>query len=120
MWQNFLQNLFNKHMSLKPLYWDQDKRLIWTSTRSLLENNTYKRKKYGRKSKSRWPLFVHLAHTFGLILKTLKLYQRGHRNAKNYKGKGKKGEKKLRNIRAMARWRFLQCKHMAWPYFYKI
>ena len=83
MWHNFLQNLFYKHMSLEPLNWDQDKRRIWTITRSLLENNTYKRKKYGRKSKSHWPLFVRLAHAFGLILKTLKLYQRGHRNAKN-------------------------------------
>ena len=83
MWRNFVQNLRNKHINLEPLNWDPERRRIWTITRSFLENNTYKRKKYGRKSKSRWPLFVHLAHTFGFILKILKVYQRGHRNAKN-------------------------------------
>jgi len=76
-------NLRNKQINSGLIHWDHDKRRIWTINRSLLENNTYKRKRYGGKRKSRWPLFVHLAHTFSLILKTLKLYRRGHRSAKN-------------------------------------
>ena len=78
-----MTNLRNKQINSGLIHWDHDKRRIWTINRSLLENNTYKRKRYGGKRKSRWPLFVHLAHTFSLILKTLKLYRRGHRSAKN-------------------------------------
>ena len=78
-----MRNLRNKQINSGLIHWDHDKRRIWTINRSLLENNTYKRKRYGGKRKSRWPLFVHLAHTFSLILKTLKLYRRGHRSAKN-------------------------------------
>ena len=78
-----MRNLRNKQINSGLIHWDHDKRRIWTINRSLLENNTYKRKRYGGKRKSRWPLFVHLAHTFSLILKTLNLYRRGHRSAKN-------------------------------------
>jgi hypothetical protein len=83
MWWNFVRYLRNKPIKLDSLDWEQDKRRIWTITRSLLENNTYKRKIYKGKRKSRWPLFVHLAHSFGILLKIAQLYETGHRNAKS-------------------------------------
>jgi len=52
-------------------------------TRSFLETNTYKHKRYGGKSKSHWTLFERLAWIFGLFLKAAGLYQRGFRNAQN-------------------------------------
>ena len=83
MWWNFVRNLRSKQINSGLIHWDEDKRRIWTINRSLLENNTYNRKRYGGKRKSHWPLFVRLAHTFGFILKSVKLYEKGCRNAKN-------------------------------------
>ncbi|MBU0988152.1 MAG: hypothetical protein KKH68_12965, partial [Proteobacteria bacterium] len=61
----------------------KEKRNIWMMTRSFLETNSYKHKRYGGKSKSKWTLFERMIWIFGLILKTAGLYQRGYRNAKN-------------------------------------
>jgi len=52
-------------------------------TRSLLETDNYKHKRYGGKRKSRWTSFERLIWIFGLFLKKTNLYQRGYRNAKN-------------------------------------
>jgi len=61
----------------------REKRTIWLTTRSYLESNTYKHKRYGGKSKSRWTLFERLISIFGLFLKSVNLYQRGYSNASN-------------------------------------
>jgi len=61
----------------------KEKRTIWLTTRSYLESNTYKHKRYGGKSKSRWTLFERLISIFGLFLKSVNLYQRGYANASN-------------------------------------
>lgn len=83
MWQTSLSSTRNQDISAEPFDRERDKRLIWAITRSILENNTYKRKRYGGKSKSHWPLFVRLAHIFGLILKLSGLYNKGVRNARD-------------------------------------
>ena len=83
MWQTYARNMRNQAINLEELYGDQESRQIWAITRSLLENNTYKRKRYGGKSKSHWPLFVRLAHVFGIFLRMFKLYRRGFNNAKD-------------------------------------
>ncbi len=87
MWQTSLRNTRNQNISAESFDHERDKRLIWAITRSHLENNTYKRKRYGGKSKSHWPLFVRLARIFGFILKLSGLYDRGHRNAKDIRVK---------------------------------
>ena len=56
---------------------------IWMMTRSFLETNTYKHKRYGGKSKSHWTLFERIIFLFGFFLKVAGLYQRGFHNAKN-------------------------------------
>ena len=61
----------------------REKRTIWLTTRSCLESNTYKHKRYGGKSKSRWTLFERLISIFGLFLKSVNLYHRGYANASN-------------------------------------
>ena len=83
MWRSFVKNIRNQHISTESFDWEQDKRRIWCINRSLLENNTYKRKRYGGKSKSHWPLFVRLALVFAFILKIFKLYKKGYNNSKN-------------------------------------
>ena len=83
MWQTFVRNRRNQSINLESLSWEQDKRHIWAITRSLLENNTYKYKRFGGKRKSHWPLFVRLTLVFGFLLKICGLYRRGFYNAKN-------------------------------------
>ena len=87
MRQTSLRNTRSQNIGVESFDRERDKRLIWAITRSLLENNTYKRKRYGGKSKSHWPLFVRLAHIFGFILKLSGLYDKGHRNAKDIRVK---------------------------------
>jgi predicted MPP superfamily phosphohydrolase len=87
MWQASLRNTRNQNISIESFDRERDKRLVWAITRSLLENNTYKRKRYGGNSKSHWPLFVRLAHIFGFILKLSGLYDKGQGNAKDIKVK---------------------------------
>lgn len=83
MWQRFVRNISKRNINLESINWEQDKRRIWIITRSLLENNTYKYKRFGGKRKSYWPLFVRLTLVFGFILKIFGLYKRGCDNAKN-------------------------------------
>ena len=60
----------------------KEKRLIWASTRSVLENIGFLRNKNGKKSKSHWSLFVRLLKIFVWILKLTGHYQKGYGNAK--------------------------------------
>ncbi len=61
----------------------KEKRRIWATTRSILEIDNYKHKRYGKKSKSHWTLFEYLVHKFGVLLKILNLFGPGYNNAKN-------------------------------------
>jgi uncharacterized protein len=61
----------------------REKRIVWAATRSVLETDEYKRKRSGKKSKSRWPLFVRFLRILGFLLKTSNYYQKGYENAKN-------------------------------------
>ncbi|MBT3242834.1 MAG: metallophosphoesterase [Bacteroidetes bacterium] len=60
----------------------KDKRLVWAATRSALENVGYAQKKSGKKSKSRWSLFLRLMKIFVLFLKITGYYNKGYGNAK--------------------------------------
>jgi predicted MPP superfamily phosphohydrolase len=83
MWRYFVKNIHDDDIRSERFSWEQDKRRIWMINRSLLENNTHKRKRYGGRTKSHWPLFVRLARVFALILKIFRVYERGYSNAKN-------------------------------------
>lgn len=60
----------------------KEKRLIWSVTRSVLENVGFTRKRSGKKSKSHWDLFIQLLKIFTRVLKIFGLYQKGYGNAK--------------------------------------
>ena len=60
----------------------KEKRLIWATTRSVLETLGYVHKKSGKKSKSRWDLFLRLLKVFALLLKITGYYNKGYGNAK--------------------------------------
>ena len=60
----------------------KDKRIVWAATRSVLENVGFTRKKSGKKSKSRWNLFVRLLKIFVFLLKISGYYNKGYGNAK--------------------------------------
>lgn len=60
-----------------------DKRLVWSLTRSVLESDSFKYKRFGGKRKSYWTKFERLIHLFGFLLKIVGLYQKGNENAKN-------------------------------------
>ena len=63
----------------------KEKRLIWAATRSVLENLGFARNKNGRKSKSRWNLFVRLLNVFAFLLKITGYYSKGYGNSKTIK-----------------------------------
>ncbi|MEA1878164.1 MAG: metallophosphoesterase [Bacteroidota bacterium] len=67
---------------LDPPETRKEKRLIWAATRSVLENAGVARKKSGKKSKSRWNLFLRLMKIFALFLKLSGNYKKGYGNAK--------------------------------------
>jgi predicted MPP superfamily phosphohydrolase len=60
----------------------KEKHLIWAATRSVLENVGFFRNKNGKKSKSRWDLFVRLLNMFAVFLKAIGYYSKGYGNAK--------------------------------------
>ena len=62
-----------------------EKRIIWATTRSVLETNKYKNKRSGKRSKSNWSLFERLLNIFVIFLKISGLYIKGQENAKNIK-----------------------------------
>jgi len=59
---------------------EKNQRLIWASTRSVLEVDNYKHKRSGQKSKSRWSLFTRILGVFVVALKTIGLYNKGLAN----------------------------------------
>lgn len=58
-----------------------ERRLIWATTRSVLETNQIKHKRHGKKSKSHWNYFVKLLHLFVWGAKITGLYDKGYKNA---------------------------------------
>jgi len=56
-------------------------RIIWASTRSVLESLKFKSKRGGKKSKSHWTLFEKLLGIFVFILKMTRYYKIGLGNA---------------------------------------
>jgi predicted MPP superfamily phosphohydrolase len=56
-------------------------RIIWASTRSVLEALNFKQKRSGKKSKSRWTLFERLLEIFVVLLKITGYYKKGVGNA---------------------------------------
>ncbi|MEI7724180.1 MAG: metallophosphoesterase [Bacteroidota bacterium] len=60
----------------------KEKRLIWAATRSVLENVGFVNKPSGKKSKSRWDLFLRLLKIFAFLLKITGYYHKGYGNAK--------------------------------------
>jgi hypothetical protein len=58
------------------------RRLIWETTRAMLEADNFKHRKYGEKRKRRWSLFAYLITVFYGLLKLTPLYAVGIRNAK--------------------------------------
>lgn len=58
------------------------RRLIWETTRAMLEADNFKHRKYGEKRKRRWSLFAYLITGFYRLLKLTPLYAVGIRNAK--------------------------------------
>ncbi|MCP3954455.1 MAG: metallophosphoesterase [Desulfobacterales bacterium] len=57
-------------------------RLVWETTRAMLEADNFKHRKYGEKRKPRWSLFETLIQVFYRGLKLTPLYPIGVRNAK--------------------------------------
>jgi len=60
----------------------KEKRLIWASTRSILENVNFAHRRSGKKSKSHWDLFLRLLKIFSVLLKISGHYRKGYGNAK--------------------------------------
>ena len=62
---------------------DKDKRLVWATTRAYLENDNFKRKRFGGKRKSHWTMFERMVRFFSIFLKIGPLYRIGKKNARN-------------------------------------
>ena len=65
-----------------------EQRLIWATTRSLLEADNYKHRKYGKKVRRQWSLFEGLIQVFGMAARCTPLYRRGLENARRIVLKG--------------------------------
>lgn len=60
----------------------KEKRLIWSVTRSVMENMGFVHKRSGKKSKSNWGFFIRLLKIFAFLLKITGYYSKGYGNAK--------------------------------------
>lgn len=58
-----------------------ERKLIWATTRSVLETDHFKYKRHGQKSKSHWSSFKRILNFALWGTKILGLYQKGYRNA---------------------------------------
>lgn len=67
--------------NIQQLDTDTDRRLVWALTRSILEADIYKHRRYGEKRRRHWSLFELLINLFGVCLKTIRLYKTGYYNA---------------------------------------
>jgi predicted MPP superfamily phosphohydrolase len=70
------------HRFLDPPSTRREKRLVWAATRSVLETMGYVHKKSGKKSRSRWDLFLKILMVFAFLLKIIGYYRKGLGNAK--------------------------------------
>ena len=61
----------------------ESSRLIWSITRSILESDNYKHRKYGEKTRKNWSNFKLLITIFEWCIKRTRFYHIGHENAKN-------------------------------------
>lgn len=57
-----------------------EKRQLWSTTRAVMEAGNFKHKPSGKKSKSRWPLFVRILRYFKFLFKITGLYRQGYKN----------------------------------------
>jgi hypothetical protein len=62
---------------------EKERRLIWASTRSVLETDQFKHKRHGQKSKSHWNYFKRILHFLVWGAKVSGYYQKGYQNALN-------------------------------------
>jgi len=60
---------------------DKERRLVWASTRSVLETDHFKHKRHGQKSKSNWNHFKRILHFFIWGAKVSGYYKKGYQNA---------------------------------------
>lgn len=60
-------------------------RQIWATTRSVIEARNFKHKPDGKKSRSRWPLFVRILKLFKPVFKASGLYRRGYGNTMRFR-----------------------------------
>jgi len=76
---------FKMEIFMKFLFSNKEKsrRLIWSITRSVLETDNYKHRKYGEKTRKKWSWFELLIKIFEWSIKKTRLYDIGYENAKN-------------------------------------
>lgn len=65
--------------------WESENLKIWANTRSFLENNNFKNKRNGVKSKRHWTLFTNLLKIFIIGLKFIGSYNKAYYNALDVK-----------------------------------
>jgi len=63
--------------------WDIEKQKIWAQTRSVLENEHLKNKRNGTRTRSYSKFFERMMLNFGVFLKWIGQYDKGHTNALN-------------------------------------
>lgn len=72
----------NTHQYKKPLG-SKEKRLLWATTRSVLETDQFKHKRHGKKSKSHWNYFKRILNFLVWGAKISGYYKKGYENARN-------------------------------------
>ncbi|NPD45598.1 MULTISPECIES: metallophosphoesterase [unclassified Lentimicrobium] len=70
------------HQYKKP-FGSQEKRLLWATTRSVLETDQFKHKRHGKKSKSHWSYFKRILNFLVWGAKISGYYKKGYENARN-------------------------------------
>jgi len=65
--------------------WETERFKIWAHTRSVMENDNYKNKRNGVKSRRLWKIFANMLIIFSYFLKVIKVYKKGYDNAMNVK-----------------------------------
>ena len=60
----------------------KEKRLLWATTRSVLETDQFKHKRHGKKSKSHWNYFKRILHFLIWGAKISGFYKKGYENAR--------------------------------------
>lgn len=68
---------------LKKKLNEREKRLVWATTRSVLETDQFKHKRHGQKSKSHWSSFKRILQIAVWGTKVLGIYKKGYHNCLN-------------------------------------